>query len=265
MFSGNVKLSNFLSYGVLALPLVLAGLACSFLEREPPSFGNLNKPPPQKTGTPQKRTVDEIRKDLIQGNLAFNKPKDMLLDESREFKLVVSPTLPVGRLKDLLQNDSEAQTREVPLSDYMEATLYGDNFTIANATQRKLISNSGYTEWVWDVTPTKPGKQRLRLVLNAIVTYDDGEKPLEIETFHELIDVNVSTTQRFTAIATTISGHLQWIVPSLLIPLALWFWNRRGKSKAEDQAIEQSAEIESVAPEKKKESRRKKKRSVDTT
>ncbi len=266
MFSGNAKLSRFLSSVAIALPLMV-GLACSFLESKPPSpnLGNSNAPPPQPTGPPQKRTVDEIRQDLIEGNIAFNKPKDMLLEESREIKLVVSPTLPVERLKGLLAKPSEAQTREVPLSDYMEATLYGDNFTIANATQRKLVSNSGHTEWVWDVTPTKPGKQKLRLVLNALVTYDDGEKPLEIETFNEFIEVNVTPIQRLSAVATTISGHLQWIVPSLLIPLALWLWNRRSRAGEEKAVQGPEKEIEPVIPEKKKANTRKKKKPADTT
>ena len=138
------------------------------------------------------------------GNIAFNKPESMQLDKTTELQLVLSPTKPAEELSGLIEGEGTVQNRSLKVSDYMEATLYGENFTITNATQRKLVSKSGVTEWRWDVTPTKAGSQKLHLVLNAIVNYADGEKPLEIRSFHEAIEVNVTLGQRLTMIASAI-------------------------------------------------------------
>lgn len=224
----------FFIFGIITVVLIFAIYRSASYSTNS-DVANMRRDPRPGDPTPRPRTVDEIRDDLTRGNIAFNKPGEMFLDESKEIQLRLSPTLPVEALKKLVTGPGEIQTREVSVSDEMEATLYGDNFTITNPTQRKLISQNGATEWDWDVTPTKAGRQKLHLTLNAIVTYKDSEKPLEIKTFHEFIEVNVTNTQRFYAFGTMIGSHLQWIVPSLLIPLALWLWNRRRKvSKSED-------------------------------
>ena len=177
----------------------------------------------------------------------------MVLDESAEIQLLVSPTTAIEELKKQVSAPGVVQGKEVPVSEYMEATLYGDNFTIANPTQRKLVSRRGTTEWNWDVTPTKVGKQKLHLVLNAIIEYKEGEKPLEIKSFHEFIVVNVTFSQRIYLVASTLGTNLQWIAPSLLIPLGIWAWNRWNKRrktktprKPRTKAVskEQDAEIE---------------------
>lgn len=201
------------------------------------NLGNSDRPTPEPTREPTaeptstRPTVDSIRESLTKGNIAFNKPSVMVLEETKDVQLVLSPSVAAQELKELVKGDGQIESREVEVSDYMEATLYGDNFVISNATQRKLVSTKGVTEWHWDVTPTKAGKQRLHLKLSAIVIYKDGEKPLEIKTFHELIEVNVTVSQRFYAFAGAIGSHLQWIAPSLLIPMGLWVWNRWRKKK----------------------------------
>ncbi|MGD9562162.1 MAG: hypothetical protein AB7F88_08070 [Pyrinomonadaceae bacterium] len=192
-------------------------------------------PTPAVEPTSERPTVDSIRESLAIGSIAFNKPSEMQLEEPKEVQLVLSPSVAVEELKKRVTGDGPIQGSEAQVSDYMEATLYGDNFLITNATQRKLVSNKGVTEWRWDVTPTKAGKQRLHMSLSAIVNYKDGEKALEIETFHEVIAVNVTLSQRLYAFGNVIGSHLQWIAPSLLIPLGLWVWNRwRKKAKAGD-------------------------------
>ncbi len=202
-------------------------------------------PTPESTIRPSStvQSIDAIRDSMSVGNIAFNKPKVMTLDESSEIQLVLSPTVAPDELKSMVTSEGEVQTKEISVSDYMEATLSGENFKIVNPTQRKLVSNKGVTEWRWDVTPIKSGPQRLHLTLNAIVNYKDGEKPLELRSFHEMIEVNVTFSQRFFLVAAGLGTHLQWLVPSLLIPISLWGWNRWKKRK---KAVAE-AELEDTA------------------
>ena len=185
-------------------------------------------------GTPKPNSspdIDAISDSLAIGNIAFNKPDSMELDKAAEIQLVLSPTRSPDELSGLIEEEGAVQNRSVKVSDYMEATLTGDNFTISNPTQRKLVSRSGVTEWRWDVTPTKEGQQRLHLTLSAIVNYENGEKPLEIKSFHEAIDVNVTFKQRLWTIASAIGRNMGWLWPGLLVPAAVWLWNRRKKKK----------------------------------
>jgi hypothetical protein len=200
-------------------------------------------PTPSATTTPAATTsptrspdIDEISESLPTGNIAFNKPESMQLDKTTELQLVLSPTKPAEELSGLIEGEGPVQTRSLKVSDYMEATLYGENFTVTNPTQRKLVSKSGVTEWRWDVTPTKAGKQKLHLILNAIVNYADGEKPLEIRSFHEAIEVNVTIGQRLTMIASAIGSNMGWLWPGLFIPAGLWLWNLRKKKNTKTAA-----------------------------
>jgi hypothetical protein len=175
----------------------------------------------------------------------------MVLEEQAAIHLVLSQTIPAEELKTMVSGDGEIQTRDVAVSDYMEATLSGDNFRIVNPTQRKLVSTRGATEWTWDVTPTKAGKQRLHLTLNAIVNYRDGEKPLEIRSFHEMIEVNVTMSQRIFAIASTVGSNLPWIAPSILVPLGIWAWNhfrKKRRSRETDADIHDTVDPDEPSP-----------------
>jgi hypothetical protein len=250
-----------LSIGILAI-IPLAFLIGSWLlsTGSPPSYGNQNSPPrtprlsprpsiepspattvPSKSPTP---SIDDIRDKLFEGSMAFNKPDRILLETPTSINLVLSPSVHGEALIERVKGEGERKAVSLRVGEYMEATLYGENFTILNGTQRKLVSQKDVTEWKWDVTPTKPGRQRLHLVLNALVNYADGEKPLEIKTFQEFIDVEVTYGQQLSLIGAAVSSHLSWIAPGIIIPLVLWLWNRQKKKSA----IVQAEPGESIEP-----------------
>jgi hypothetical protein len=187
-----------------------------------------DEPPPAAAPAPEPEPhalLDEIDRYLDQldlGNLAFNAPERMLMGETTEMRLLLSPTLDIDELQRKLQDlPGVLQGEQVRVAPRMEAVLSGQNFRITAITPAlQAVSRSEPTEWRWEVSPTTPGAHRLHLALNARVT----DTARTLRTFDRTILVNVTAGQR---VASFVGNNWKWLWTTALVPLGGWLWQRR--------------------------------------
>ncbi len=194
------------------------------------SFPMPDYPSPMPTPSPSPMpptslgVVEEIVSNLEWGNIAFDTPKKMKLEESKIIELLLSPTQSVQELQSSLKSHEQIESARIQISNLMEANLSGIGFKIeALVRQEQAVSRSKTTQWKWEVTPTKDGDQNLSLTLSAIINVSNQKVPLVIRTFDKTIKVEVSVGQR---ISTFVASNWQWLWATILVPLSPLLWKQ---------------------------------------
>ncbi|MCG5062226.1 MAG: hypothetical protein KA714_30730 [Limnoraphis sp. WC205] len=175
--------------------------------------------------------VDQIVNSLEWGNIAFNTPQKIRLEEPTIIELILSPTQSIEELQSSLESQEKIESAEIRISNRMEANLSGTGFKIeALIPQEQAISRSQTTRWKWEVTPTQDGSQNLSLTLSTIINVSGRDVPLVIQTFNKKIEVEVSVGQHFS---TFVAGNWQWLWASILVPTApfIWKWYRKKQGR----------------------------------
>jgi hypothetical protein len=250
---------------VIALASIVAALVGAVLllrtggppgSTDLPSSGTTTAPPPDTptttpgTGSPRGGTgfgrggpqpepdrfaqVDEELGRLVIGHVAFNAPDAMGFGETRTLALVASPELDPTTLSKELRtriggNDAIA-VDTLQIAPVMEAQLEGASaFAITPLTPlRQPVSRASPTEWRWSVRANETGTHALHLTINAVITVAGEAYPRSIDVFDRTIRVDISSSQR---IAMFFENNWQWLLGTIAIPLAVWFWSQRKKEK----------------------------------
>ena len=166
------------------------------------------------------------------GNIAFNTPELMSLNEAKKVELILSTTLSQEDVKKAVEKqdvEGSIQVEQIQISDQMEATLTGDGFQITEVLPaRRAISKTGVTEWKWDVRALKEGKLRLHLTLNALVTVKGNPSQLHtIRSFDKEYVVVVGVKDNVISFATK---NWQWLWTTVFLPVGAWLWKRKRKN-----------------------------------
>lgn len=190
---------------------------------------------PRPASTPTSAEIDRILKSLDVGNIAFNTPESMSLNEAKKVELLLSTSLSEEALKQEVEKhkvEGNIQSGQIKISDEMEAILTGDGFQITNVlSPRRPISKTNETEWKWDVRALKEGKLRLHLTLNAFVTIGGNPQPYPIRTFDKEYIVVVTPVDKVVSFA---KNNWQWLWTTIVLPVGAWLWKRKRRPSEAD-------------------------------
>jgi hypothetical protein len=177
--------------------------------------------------------VDAALARLVAGRVAFNSPERMSFEDSRTISLLASPDMDADTLsQDLRQRlggNDPIQVEQLQVAPLMEAQLEGSAFSISALTPaRQPVSRSSPTEWRWDVKANQTGRQTLHLTINAIVTIDGERFARSLRVLNRDIVVEITPLQQA---GRFITGNWQWLAGTIVIPLMMWVWASRGRSR----------------------------------
>ena len=166
--------------------------------------------------------VDQLLNNMEFGVIAFNAPTHINIDGSSQVQLILSLADTVEQLKQAITEEGEKVGANIRVSDRMEASLSGYMFQITAITPEvQAVSKRQNTEWKWEVHPKAEGRHKLHLTLTALLDIDDRNTALVIKTFDKVIEVQVTTTQKFSLF---FKKNWQWLWAAILVPLAGWLW-----------------------------------------
>jgi hypothetical protein len=179
---------------------------------EPPA------PSPPPSEDPRSLRADAVD-ELANANIAYNAPTKIQLDETRIIQLKLSRSETQEALKGAIAEPGEKQGAQIRVSRLMEAHLEGSGFKIEQlgSDRPQLVEPSGVNEWAWEITATDPGKHRLHLTINAVITVDGNPTNHLIRTFDRTIEVEVGFGKH---IARFFGEHWQWLWAVLVVPLS---------------------------------------------
>lgn len=192
--------------------------------------------------------VDRSLETMEWGNIAFNTPTSMNLEDKARIQLLLGlelahsiEELSLG-LKAELENEGinegivpHVESARVKVSERVEARLSGSDFEIKPITPEvQPVGSASVTGWKWDVKPKSSGRHYLDLILNALISIDGQSTPKTIRTFHRKIAVEVRWSQRISGFISESSGfiseHLEWFWATIIAGIAGWLFKKDSKN-----------------------------------
>lgn len=217
---------------ILSLSLISCGTVASTLDATPPAAHETSVAP-QATSIPTwlaLEQIDTLLQDTFSGNLAYNAPQEMRLDETRNIQLLISPVLTSDELEQLITETDPVVSAAVSLTPRMKAELRSaspGSFDILalHDNPEQLLTNVEPTEWNWTVTAREQGQHSLVLTVYRLVEYDNQEYWRQL-SYTNNIEVKVTLGQRLMAFDWYWLAGI--VLAGLLIP-AVWRWLDRSK------------------------------------
>ncbi len=186
---------------------------------------------PSTTAPASINELDRILQAAPWGNIAFNHPETMTLQETRVIELLLDMHLPMDSLKQRIQAEGKKLGARIRVFPRMRAELISKDFDIAALTPaEQLISHMEPTIWKWQIRPLKKGVALLHLTLSAPIEIQGSTSMRVIRVFDRSIRIRVTLGQR---IGKFVGENWQWLWASILLPLGGWIWRRRQKKKRE--------------------------------
>lgn len=181
--------------------------------------------------------IAELRRQLHKGSIAFNAPETLHRGESAEIALLVGLGNQSAALKAALQGpSSQKQSAAVQIADQMQAKLTGIGFDIQpESAETQTVGVLNMTQWRWQVSPTRTGKLRLHLTLNALLKNDGETQAVTIRTFDRTIPINVTFNEQLSSF---FGDNWQWLFTTLLLPIGVSLWRVLRHRRAADAAPE---------------------------
>jgi hypothetical protein len=132
--------------------------------------------------------------------MAFDVPEKLRLEQTALIHLLISPAQTAEQLTAAIREQTsepvKIESARIQISGMMEAKLVGSAFDIRPITpeEPQMVSRTEPTEWKWEIRPRQSGRQSLHLTLNAIIRFEDKERPRVVRTFDRVIQVDVAAT-----------------------------------------------------------------------
>lgn len=169
--------------------------------------------------------IDEIIARMPIGNIAFNAPETMSIEDTATIQLKLGLNTEISDLKKLIISEGTKEAFTIKVAERMEARLTGQNFAITAITPEvQAISRNEITSWSWEVKPKAKGKQNLHLTLTALVDVNGNSTPRTFRTFSESVNVKVTQAQQLESF---VGQNWQWLWATLLVPIAGWAWKSK--------------------------------------
>lgn len=159
------------------------------------------------------------------GYIEYNAPISMKVQETSIIKLLFNCTLPANRLKNSI----------IRFDETIEAKLSSSGFEINSITPNKQqISEKYNTQWKWEITAKKSGKQYLHIILTSFLDNEEDKTKISriIDTFEKSIDVEIPFFHKVSKFIT--DPGWQWLWAAIILPI-IGFWGNTIRKKKNDK------------------------------
>jgi hypothetical protein len=162
--------------------------------------------------------------EIERGRIAFNLPEQMkqFRQERIEVRLTRDDRLPAEEFVRAMRGSGQPSIEDISLIERMRVVLAGDPaaFEILNRSETdQLVQETQYTQWQWDVTPLRAGRQKLELRATCRFRLGADTEFLDLPTYEREIRIQVAplaAAGRFGA------RNWQWLAATAAIPLVVW-------------------------------------------
>ena len=157
---------------------------------------------------------EELHK-LPVGKIVFNPPDRMKVGVRERIETRISKDLSINLISSL-KGWGIPLKEDLKISEFMKVRLTGDNFDIiALNEEQQIIGPTEFTEWAWNVTPNRSGRQVLHLHVTLRIRLPFGEEKKDHPVIDRKIVVQVNPIYSTRIFA---SQNWRWILVTLLIP-----------------------------------------------
>lgn len=131
----------------------------------------------------------------------------------------------------ITDDDSNIRVESINVSPVMSASLLvsENSFKVDKlSTEYQNITQKGYTEWSWNITPIKGGDNLLKLSVKIRIKENGESYYKDIVVFDR--KVNIKSNIKFSII-TWFGENWQWLFGVILIPIVKWLYEEFKKNR----------------------------------
>lgn len=161
--------------------------------------------------------------EIKEGKLIYSIPDTMKLGNTYTLRIRINRDINHLKLTDTLYkqqviNIKTTSSMEVIVID--PSTEDSKSFSILKQnSDKQLIDDSDYTEWVYSVKPLKSGKLKLNIIISIIK--NDNKK--EIVYFNSVY----VKSDNVVVVETFWEKYWQWIMSTIIIPFIIFIYKKR--------------------------------------
>ena len=199
--------------------------------------------------------VDKQFEDVLKGNIAFNKPSQMRINETVSVQLILNPSVPESTLVSQIatQNGLVTSTAnpgdfinpngekvsvgsgKIDITQRMRAVLLSPDpqaFVInqTNDNEEQAVGLTSTTTWRWFVTAKKKGPQTLNLIIYQLVNVDKKDFWHEVQTYQADIKVEVTAADWLESLDWKWFAGFILACISAALGISSWLSNRKKKT-----------------------------------
>jgi hypothetical protein len=195
------------------------------------------RPIPRPISLPEDALIAKAREQFEEGKIAFSPPEEMATGKTETLEARITYQGQNDSLVQGLRGRGQAIVEQLKVSFRMKVALVAANntFDITPLTPqevRLLDRQEPFSSWKWSVTPKKSGIHEIHLTAEAITQLPElGERSLYVKTFDYTIRVKVTKE----SVLDWVGQYWQYILGSMVIPLAGWLWNLYNKRKEKSE------------------------------
>jgi hypothetical protein len=167
--------------------------------------------------------LKKLLDDLPKGNIVVGAPDRMTVGERRTVQARLGIDVPIAKLHEGLEAETQRLDGQLKISSEMEARLDAPGFAVTPTSSARQAIAAGYpTVWSWDIEAKSDGEQALEATLYAFIDTGSGEVEERIESFQRTIDVMVRAqtwTEWLKSVADEV-GSIQTVVSAMFAACA---------------------------------------------
>lgn len=173
-----------------------------------------------------------IYEDSDYGNINYVLEDTMIVGKTTAINVTISENVDQATIIEEIETfeENNVKTIRIRISPIMRARLIDpseENFKIVSLTpEEQIVENDQITRWEWGVTPLKKGNHKLKLTVDIL--QDDNCKNVEV---HEDFIYVYSDKGVLESVFEFMGKNWQWFLSTLIIPLTIWLYRKRKKSK----------------------------------
>ncbi len=179
--------------------------------------------------------VDQALNQFLLGNIAYNAPEAMQVDETVTIELLLNPSISPEELETQIDEPGAIESATIEITPRMRVELRAkdkDAFEIqaVHNDSEQLISGSQTTRWAWWVKAKKEGTHNLTVTVFRLAKLEGEDYWPEITSYETDIAVKITLAQRIKSLDW--KWVIATIISAILIP-AFWRWadNKKKEEK----------------------------------
>jgi hypothetical protein len=174
--------------------------------------------------------TDNILDQLHAATIAFNVPENVNVADKFRIQVIIDPAKQVGEVT--VSQKGTVISSKIQVSKIVTVKLIAPSFTVVNlSSEEQAVADTAPTIWEWDVTPTKPGKQEVKITVDALVKVDDISANRHITTFDQSVFIDITKQQ---VLFGWLKQYGQWLWSTILLPVFVFVWKRYIAKKADE-------------------------------
>lgn len=180
---------------------------------------------------PKKIVRVKPESDIKTGNLVYDIPDTMIVGKLYIIRIRINRDTSDKTISEGLSTKSistgirTTYKMEVSVIDPSDDGDKYFNITKSNENTQ-LVEDSGYTEWVYGITPLKSGRRKINLVISII----KGDNKKQVVYLDEVW----VKSNAVVAIKKGWNDNWKWWMTTIIIPLIIWLYNRRKKKESKE-------------------------------